>query len=285
MVEISMRDDVACVIVAFGAPFVALGDCAVRSFNKFHPDIPMYYARNPDFHQFLPTSTRFGIAKEVVKEKKVSKLIFLGADTIVCSRLDEFLDDNESDVICTLDYPHHFESPRFTSKLDEPHLNVDVICFNNAEILDKIIELTPLCYPYHEQGALNEIVWSDDYNYTFKIVDHPYEESKVVYNARAKGNICAGPGEKPWAPYTRKFYVSDQKLFTGDDKQIKVWHYAEGFGSYGWDATLTQEQMIDNRNNHINGIVDSWVKEWFNEETKEFFKEHCNCGDFFERGS
>ena len=281
MVEKSMRDDMLCFVGAWGAPWVAMADCAVKSFVEFHPDIPVYYSRNPDFNNFLPPTARVEVMKAAVRETGVSKVILLGADTIVCARLDEFLDDNETDVICSLDYPYLLKTDRFTATEDQPQLNWDVTCFNNIEVIDKVLELTPLCYPYHEQGALNEIVYSDDYDYTFKIVDYPYEESSVVYNVRSKGNINPGEGAKPWAPYIRKFYVKEGKLFTGDHKQIKVWHYAEGFGSFGWEPSLTHEQMMERRTKYVNDLIGTWVRDWFNDETRQFFAEHCNCEDFF----
>ena len=279
MVETPMRDDVLCFVGAWGEPFVGLGDCAVNSFREFHPEIPVYYSRNPAFNNFLDPSIRIKLLREVIAKAGVSKAILLGADTVVCARMDEYLDDNEVDVICSLDYPYLLKTNRFSATEDQPHLNVDITCFNNVELLDKIIELTPLCAPYHEQGALNELVYSGDF--TCKIADHPYEESPVVYNVRSKGNINPGEGPKPWAPYIRKFYVKDDKLFTGDHKHIKVFHYGEGFGGFGWEPSLTHEQMMERRNKYINDLISTWVREWFNDETKQFFKEHCNCGDFF----
>ena len=110
-------------------------------------------------------------------------------------------------------------------------------------------------------------------------MDFPYEDSEVVYNARAKGNICAAAGTKPWYPFTSKYHTKNDKLFTkgigpadifskGLDKQIKVFHYCDGFG------TLDQNGQI--------GLMNDWFSKGFNKDTKKFFKEHCNCGDFFD---
>ena len=31
------------------------------------------------------------------------------------------------------------------------------------------------------------------------------------------------------------------------------------------------------------GLDNGLEKDFFNDETKQFFKEHCDCGDFFEK--
>jgi len=65
---------------------------------------------------------------------------------------------------------------------------------------------------------------------------------------------------------TLSFYVKDNKLFTQDHKQIKVFHYIEGLG-------CQNEQVF------IDKINDIYT--WFNQETKDFFTNQCDCGDFF----
>ena len=182
-----------------------------------------------------------------------------------------FIDNNEHDILTSLDYPYQLVTRRVKTPDSETHLNADVICFNSLEpILDIIKITTSGFYPvYNEQGALNEVVWSEEYGYSFKIVDGPYDETEVIYNARAKGNITAGPGEKPWGKYTNKFYIKDNKLFTADHKQIKVWHYCEGFGGVS--------------DGEFKRLVNNWIFDWFNEDTKKFFKESCNTGNFFEK--
>ena len=53
------------------------------------------------------------------------------------------------------------------------------------------------------------------------------------------------------------------------DKQIKVFHYCEGFG-------ILSDEEYENR-------VNEWINVYFNSKTKQFFKEYCDCGDFFEK--
>jgi hypothetical protein len=65
---------------------------------------------------------------------------------------------------------------------------------------------------------------------------------------------------------TTTYYVKDNKLFTQDHKQIKVFHYIEGLG-------CQNEQIFIDKVNDIHT--------WFNQETKDFFTHQCNCGDFF----
>jgi hypothetical protein len=269
---------IGCLIYYYGEKYQELGRCAKNSFIKHHPDVDFYHVGDDNSHLYDASNYvntinggayKYLLAAEIMKKNQYDKMIVLGADTITTSRLDEFIDDDNHDLLVTLDYPYQLSTARVKSPDAETHLNADVICFNNIKPIIDIIKLTP-CHPtYNEQGALNEIVWSDKYNYTHNIIDGPYNESSVVYNARAKGNITAGPGEKPWKEHTNKFYVKDDKLYTGDHKQIKVWHYCEGFGSVG-----------DNR---FKQLVNFWISDWFNEDTKRFFKEHCDCDDFFEK--
>ena len=66
---------------------------------------------------------------------------------------------------------------------------------------------------------------------------------------------------------TLLFYVNNNKLFTQDHKQIKVFHYIEGLG-------CQNEQIFIDKVNDIHT--------WFNQETKDFFTHQCNCGDFYQ---
>ena len=265
------------VIYYYGKKYKEIGRCAKNSFRKHHPDIALHHVGDHNKNLYdaqkrlkhVPMGARkYMFALEIMKKNQYDKLIVLGADTITCDRLDEFLNDDR-DVLVTLDYPYQLETHRVKSPDDQTHVNADVVCFNNINVIVDIVKLAGYYPIYGEQGALNEVLWSGDYNYTHNIVDGPYDESKVVYNARAKGNICAGPGEKPWGKFTNQFYVKDNKLFTGDHKQIKVWHYCDGFGTIG--------------DSEFKSLINKWIFDWFNRETKTFFKEECDCGDFFER--
>jgi hypothetical protein len=294
-----MVKKIGCMIYYYGERYKKIGKCAVDSFMKHHPDIEMYHIGDHNRHlyqanRFYETinggTLKYMFAAEVMKKNKLDKIIILGGDTITCARLDEFV-DNDEDVLVTLDYPYQFQAtvgPRLIASPDnETHLNADVVCFNNYNALKRSIRLSLLHKEYREQGGLNELIWSHGkHDYTYKIVDGPYDESGVIYNVRSKGNICLPyeyqdhsavtgkppefpPYEKPWGLYLKQFYVKDEKLYNKDHKQIKVWHYCDGFG------------MLSAEN--FKNLVTNYIQNWFNEETKRFFKEQCACGDFFEK--
>jgi hypothetical protein len=203
----------------------------------------------------------------------------LGVDTITCSRLDEFIDDN-TPILATLNYPCQESTDYWTTPLvsvevrggsriiDHGNINGDVVCFNSVSALKRIIELSVEHYtPFAEQGALNEMAWVEK-SHSLKIVDFPYPISTVVYNARSKGvfgtdMIKVGKLSKHGPPLdgtdapTTKFYVRDGKLYTMDNKHIKVFHYVEGLGGRPIESFLK--------------VVNDF-KTWFNSPTIEFFR-------------
>lgn len=287
---------IACVIYYFGKRYERIGACAVNSFKKFHPDIDLFHIDENNGDDYLATKRldkighgayKYLLAAEIMIKHKYDKIIIMGADTITCSRLDEFINGKE-DILTTLDYPYQLQIPEGypITPDSETHVNADVVCFNSSDAILDIVKIAKRFGAYTEQGALNYILWSGKYSYSFKIVDGPFKESPVVYNVRSKGNIplpyeyqdhSSTTGkppafpcyEKPWGIYINKFFVEDSKLYTSDKKQIKVWHYCEGFGG------LLDDNFIKLMNNYINN--------WFNEETKTFFKEECACGQFFQQ--
>ena len=100
---------------------------------------------------------------------------------------------------------------------------------------------------------------------------------KVVYNVRSKGVIGTemiqngklvkyGPPLEGTPSPTLYFYIENNKLFTHDNKQIKIFHYCEGLGCQN------EQIFVDKVNN---------FHTWFNQETKDFFTNECDCGDFF----
>jgi len=269
-----------------------LWKCARDSFKKFHPDIDIYTINeaNKEWWGRKLKSYDAGdeifimqyiYAYEIMTQYKYDKIISLGSDTITCARLDEFLDDNKTDILCTLNYPkpeetEYWKNPieQFNGFQDTPNINADVVCFNNAWALKKIIDLSIEHYTYFSiQGGLNEL-YSNRHDqqlnpelYSMKIVDYPYQTSNVVYNARSKGvmftNQISGNPNSP----VKEFKVIDNKLYTGDGKQIKVWHYIEGLGGRPLEK--------------FNELIKDFKYEWFNDETKEFFRNQCKCEYFF----
>ena len=342
---------IGCVINIEGRKYERLGECAKRSFAKWHPDIPLHCitpsehlvelaSHEPLLKQVSSENFGTGImnfiyALALMKKHSYDKIIILGADTLTCARLNEFIDNNEDDILVSLGmlfplvYPvfhpdiktfsttetptlYHPDDPE---KITYAHYNSDVVCFNTRSALEEVISasllhvmsvdvmeyrhqvhkinmerITKKQQPattdiYFEMGGLNIITSLSHYNqtgyfgpeldlqlpsYKVKCVDGPlYEDSEVSYNVQSKGPDIPADGEKPWKKYTNKFYVKDDALFTGDHKRIKVWHYADGF------YALEDEEF--------EALINKWISEWFNEDTKVFFADHCDSGDFFEK--
>ena len=114
---------IGCMIFSIGDEFRKLSYCAVRSFKKFHPDIEMNYVDESNIDSFevnkhVPEEIRnhygtfrFAIAAEIMGKNKYDKFIFLGADTITCARLDEFLEHDDYDMLLTSNYPYQVAFP------------------------------------------------------------------------------------------------------------------------------------------------------------------------------
>ena len=62
-------------------------------------------------------------------------------------------------------------------------------------------------------------------------------------------------------------YIKDNKLFTPDNKHIKVWHLAEGMHGRPLDKF-----------NELTNIIKTKL---FNDDTIKYFKEQCGCSEFF----
>lgn len=275
--NLNSKNKICCIIMSLGKKYNKLSLVSYNSFIAHNENVDTYlindekildYSCSKFINKISVGVLKYMLACEIGKSKNYNKIIILGSDTITCSRLDEFIDDDEHDILATLDYPYQLITDRVKSPDSETHLNADVVCFNNLKALDEIISVSIYHPIYHEQGGLNEIVWSSQ-KYKTKIVDYPYEKSKVIYNARAKGNITDEYGQKPWDKYVGKYYVKNKKLFSHDHKQIKVFHYCEGLG------TLNEDKF--------NELLNWWIFSCFNQETKLFFKNVCNAGDFFEK--
>ena len=62
---------------------------------------------------------------------------------------------------------------------------------------------------------------------------------------------------------TSQYIVKDNKLYTPDGKQIKVFHYAEAL------AVKTKLEFKE--------VIDEIKTLWFNDQTKDFLINKCNC--------
>jgi hypothetical protein len=292
--------NVCCVLFYDNTRYNELSKLAYNSFIKFHKDEVDVYLITPENIESYPITTYVdfpnvnGIKKyirgyEIMVTKGYNKVIILDVDTITCSRLDEFLDD-DTDVLATLNYPcqestEYWVTPLYTLETedgdilyDHANLNAGVICFSNPNALKKVIDLS-INHLTHfaEQGGLNELAWSDG-SYEVKIVDGPYIASPVIYNCRAKGvfgtemikkGVLAKHGSLDGLPSPLKYYyIDNKKLFNIDNKQIKCFHFVEGLGFRSEEG--------------FKEVMDDFKYYWFNKETIQFFKEECGGAEFFD---
>jgi hypothetical protein len=316
---IDKQHKAACVVFHTDSRYDELAHSAKNSFLTHNGEecdyIEVNYNNKHEFEktfQYFDAGTEPGLmqyihAYEIMRKYNYEKIIVLGSDTITCARLDEFLDDNTTPVLASLNYyiqesTDTWITPKILIELpdgtkEEEHLNInaDVVCFNSHEALYRVLELSLTHYThFSNQGGLNELAWSDG-SYEVKIVDAPYPLSKVAYNARSKGvprldMINKGVLMNCWPRNVhgfspqwlqerglidgevspiRKWYVKDGKLFTHDHKQIKCFHFVEGLGG----------RPIE----QFNELINDFKYHWFNEETLKFFKEVCNCTEFFNK--
>jgi hypothetical protein len=296
------QNKTACVVYYTDDRYDGLVSNVRNSFLKFNGEECDYYQidytnqetynQSLQYYDFAPETflMQYIYAYEIMKQYNYEKVIILGSDTIVCSRLDEFLDDNNTPVLATLNYPNqdsteYWITPEIQVQLpdgsivgDQLNINADVVCFNSAEALKAIIDLSITHYTHFSiQGGLNEMAFVNK-AYDVKIVDSPYPLSKVVYNARSKGvfgtdMIRKGVLAKYGPQYDGKpspikyWYVKDNKLFTYDHKQIKCFHFVEGLGGRPLEK--------------FNELINDFKTNWFNQDTINFFKEKCGCSEFF----
>jgi hypothetical protein len=237
---------------------------------------------------------RIHIIRELMKQKHYDKIIMLGIDTFTCDKLSEFLDNNEDDVICSSNAPYTFMKTEHWAPLIETFeynggiyqdvslINADVTCFNSLKGAE-IVYSTSIKYWSNqaEQGGLNYCyINQKELNLKVSIVDFPYIKTNVLYNVHSKGKAFGGyqmyRGKLYNGSYkdpnssvigdiypTSTYYVKDNKLYTNDHKQIKIFHYAEGLGNKNkeeYNETLNEIKTI-----------------WFNKETIEFLTNQCNC--------
>jgi hypothetical protein len=237
---------------------------------------------------------RVHIIKELMKQENYTKIIMLGLDTFTCAPLYEFLNNTTTDLICSSGPPYSFMKTeywepkviqfKFEGQIyqDVDFINADVVCFNSLKGVEMVYEKSLEFWTNHaEQGGMNYCYQNQkDLGMVVEIVDFPYITSNSLYNVRSKGQACGGNQMHQGKLYsgnykdpnsgiignvypTYKYYVKDNKLFTKDNKQIKVFHYAEALG------VKTKEEY--------NETLYEIKNKWFNSETIEFLENQCNC--------
>jgi hypothetical protein len=278
---------------------------AINSFKKWHPKVDIHYITNNNFHEYLENLNiteyydsvgliRVYIIRELLRQKGYDKIIMLGLDTFTCSYLDEFIDNNTDDLICSSGPPYIFLRTEYWSPkeikfkynnniyYDVDFINADIACFNNFKAADLLIEKSIEFWTGHsEQGGMNYLYQNQNQlDIKVNIVDFPYIKTNSLYNVRSKGvasggnqmykgNLYSGNYKDPNSRVigsvypTSTYYIKDDKLYTSDHKQIKVFHYAEALG-------VKTKEEYDETLNEIKTM-------WFNKETIEFLTNQCNC--------
>ena len=277
---------------------------AINSFKYWNPEIEVHFINDMNLKDYLKLLNineyydnlgifRIHILKELMRKYDYDKVILLGVDTFTCARLDEFIDNDIDDLICSSGPPYSFLKteywqPKIESIMhngmeykDVSFINADVTCFNSLKAAEIVYEKTIEFWTGHaEQGGLNYCyINQDNLGIKVSIVDFPYIKTNVLYNVRSKGSACGGgqmyKGNLYSGNYkdpnsviignvypTTAYYVKDDCLFTTDGKQIKVFHYAEALGC------KTKYEY--------NELIDEIKLMWFNNETIEFLKK-CGC--------
>jgi len=277
---------------------------ALDSFAKWHPEVDIHHVTNDNFESYLKDLNiteyydsvgliRVYLIRELLKQKRYSKIIMLGLDTFTCSYLDDFINNDEDDLILTSGPPYSFLKTEYWAPKvvefehngsiyrDIDFINADVACFNNWETADMLINKSIEFWTGHyEQGGMNYLYQNQEsLGVKISIVDFPYIKANSLYNVRSKGMAHGGNQMYKGKLYngnykdpnssaigdvypTFTYHVKDDKLFTSDNKQIKVFHYAEALGA------KTKEEY--------NETLYEIKNTWFNKETKKFLIEQCN---------
>jgi len=269
---------------------------AINSFKKWHPEVDIHHITNDNFKNYLKDLgiteyydaiglIRIYIIRELLKQKGYDKIIMLGLDTFTCSYLDDFINNNEDDLICSSGPPYIFMKTNYWAPKivdgDVDFINADVACFNNWEAANILINKSIEFWTNHsEQGGMNYLYQNQEsLNIKISIVDFPYNKANSLYNVRSKGIAQGGNQMYKGKLYngnykdsnsrvigdvypTSTYHVKDNKLFTPNGKQIKVFHYAEALG------VKTKEEY--------NETLHEMKTLWFNQETKHFLIEQCN---------
>lgn len=272
---------------------------AINSFVKWHPDVEMIYIDKKNYELYKPNDehtnksiVRVQIIRDLLESNKYDKVIMLGLDTITCDRLYEFLYDNTADILCSSGPNIEIKTEQWTSPtvkymyskqynttiLEKLFINADVCCFNSYRGAKIVAEKSIEYYNEQaEQGGLNYCFLNQNIlDIKVNIVDFPYFEKNFTYNVKSKGIASGGESMKngfvttgmggacvSFIYPTTRYYVKNEKLYTEDNKQIKVFHIAEALGC----------KNLEDRTKILNEIKTIW----FNKRTVNFFNQLCGC--------
>jgi hypothetical protein len=210
----------------------------MASFNRFHPDIPLYMLTEKEINKEVQTVVPMSLAylnplmtRTIADDYDL--VVHIDTDIVVCDRLDEIL-EGDYDVAVARN-----NADQGSAGCGTPHNlygNVDVFKYANAGIVastkkefwDDWVELNQKNfnkYPMHEQDNLNELLSTGKYD--VKWLDPP--DAPLYYNiASAYGDVekWNGRWDKHWESWER-IELKDGKLWL-DNKLIKMLHYAGG---------------------------------------------------------
>jgi len=277
---------------------------AINSFKKWNPEIDVHFVDDSNFVEYCEKLNikeyydnvgllKIHLAKEMFSKLNYDKVISIGIDTFTCARVDEFIDNDTDDLICTSGAFHMVSNEFFTTPViefvdnnrvykDVAFINGDVICINNQRAANILYDVSIQNWSNHaEQGGMNICyIQQKELGLKVSIVDFPYHRTKILYNIRSKGVVggyCmirgkvlnGRRGDVISNVYpTTEFYINDKKLYTRDHKQIKIFHYCEGLGT---------KKIEDDDELTVDEQVHEMKTMWFNKETIEFLKKECDC--------
>jgi hypothetical protein len=222
-----------------------------NSFIYFHPDLPFYIFDAKDEErllgkklnsgQSLPSaSIRVRFAQYLLKT--YDGVIYLDVDTIVVSRLNEFL-EGDYDIAGSLNIERY---------AGDTYLNCGVFAVKSRDFCQQWANLI-----YDSESGLNNIQVAFNYfakngHCRLKIVD----EKDCYYNERSR-------------PYWKDIVIKDEKLFC-NNRQLKVLHWAGGFRSLKKRKKLSYKgfnkevRMFLNKVGHTRDFIEiEGVERWY----------------------
>ena len=197
----------------------------------------------------------------IVREVPLGKLEVVGQDGLPGFPIDFFGEQGALNIINILS---KIPSTARTYIVDEENIS-DYLLEGSMIISDvkiKIIDGPNENLSYNIGNRISSAI--EDLNAFIRIEHENLKQHKIFTEQQLKLIYTLN---KEYFINTRKFSVKDGKLYSIDGKQIKVWHYCRGFAN----------------NKEIEEIINSYIFYGFNNETKKFFKQHCGCGNFFEK--
>jgi len=323
----SKKSETMCAIYYSDNRYKQMAECAINSFDFFHSNIVDSYLISPDNFYKIPNFQltnelshgykKFGLALGLAKLHNYKKLIILGADTITCAKLEEFLKGRES-CIATLggyriDTPHmqlgistenrpHFVVPKLYDKKEKKFfsnrvaelpdleegitLNADVVCFNDLKLLDDMIKFGTMFENPAKRHQAGVLANSFTLFYEQGVLNFAFHQVVIGKDKRYTFNL---PELETDCFYNNRSTITKEADFAGKpyDKEYIQKFYVENDSLFTEDKKQIKVfhycQALGTRTvEEFKEFVDLWTAKVFNKETKSFFSSH-GCGEFFQR--